>query len=64
MKGIFARVDEVLHHTRCVESEPAQRDLYESVVDSFDRLDAYLEKNFRVVGRRRGARKPFSFRVG
>lgn len=63
MKGIFARVDEVLHHVNCVESEPSQRDLYESVVDAYKRLDSYLDKSFRVVGKR-GGKNPFKFNVG
>ena len=52
MKGLFARVDEVLRHVSS------------SVVDAYKRLDSCLDKSFRVVGKRRGCRKPFSFDVG
>jgi hypothetical protein len=63
-QGLLTRVDEVLHLVTAIESEPSQRDLYESVVDAYGRLDKYLDKSFRVVGKRRGARKPFAFHVG
>lgn len=63
VKAILARVDDVLHHVTCIESEPSQRDLYESVVDSYQRLDSYLDKCFRVVGKR-GGKKAFTFNVG
>ncbi len=64
VKGLLARVDEVLHLVTCIESEPSQRDLYESIVDAYGRLDKYLDKTFRVEGKRRGSRKAFEFRTG
>lgn len=64
VKGILARVDGILHGVACVEGEPSQRDLYESVVDSYHALDSYLNKSIRVTSKRRGSRKPFTFNVG
>lgn len=64
VKGLLARIDEVLHMVTTIESEPSQRDLYETVVDAYERLDKYLNKQIRVIGKRRGSRKPFTFHVG
>jgi hypothetical protein len=64
IETVFKRVDEVLHLVACVESEPWQRDLYESVVDGYGRIDSTLDKCFRVKGKRPYTRKLFVFKVG
>lgn len=64
VRGILARLDGILHGVACVDGEPSQRDLYESVVDSYRALDSYLNKSIRVTTKRRGSRKPFAFNVG
>lgn len=63
MTGIFTRVDSVIEEQNCLDGLPPSRDNAETYIDAFKRLDAYLGKCFRVVGKR-GGKKPYSFQVG
>ena len=64
VKGILARVDNVLDGVALAESGEHDRGVFETIVGAYETLDKYLAKSIRVVGKRRGSRKPFSFNVG
>lgn len=61
--AILARVDNVIAEQNTLEGCPPSRDNAEMYIQSYKHLDKYLNKCFRVVGKR-GGKKSYSFNVG
>ena len=61
--GVLELVDRVIEEQATLESCPPSRDNAHTYIEAFKALDKYLDKHFRVVGKR-GGKTTFTFDVG